>query len=165
MLRKYDTTIENYEDEVAHLQFVAKHQPTKGVGGRCLAEASKIREFFEKPLEDHETAGTKRLGLKFVDRVIFNWHDDSRSEVSRERRWTEFMLIAEDGNHYEVDEISDSGRRSFPLWSAEEISERAYNTRGMFDEPTSECCEWEDCEAETNSSIWRAWNKKIKLGK
>jgi hypothetical protein len=130
-LKKYDITPENYLDECHHLRAVAAVQPTPKDGKELRKLATKIQRFFETPIEEHSTSASDRVGLTFVDRVIFNYYDRSKKSTSRLREWSEFMLIAEDGNHYEIGEISQHGRRDFPLLSEAEILREAKIVRSQ----------------------------------
>ena len=140
-LKKYDITPDNYLDECHHLRAVAAVQLTPKDGKELRKLATKIQRFFETPIEEHSTAASDRIGLKFVDRVVFNYYDRSKKSTSRLREWQEFMLVNEDGNHFEIGEISNHGRRDFPLLSEAEILREAKIVRSQR-EHTRDGSEW-----------------------
>ena len=125
---------ENYLEEVQHHLNVAAVQSTVMDARPSKKFATRLKNFFECPIEELETEATKRVGLTFCDRVVFCYTDKTKAETSQLKRWNEFMLVDKDGNHYELNEIKDnSASNEFPLLSSEEIAERSIEARILFD--------------------------------
>ena len=149
MLKCKRVTTDNYAEEVQHLRNVANAQPEYADMFACKKAATELEKFFKKPIEDYHNPLTERLGISFVDRALLVYTDKEQGD-----EWQEFMLITEDGTHYELQEVSGHKRTAFPLLTKEELKERCKEAREIYRESTESGDYWESIKEEEDYDLW-----------
>lgn len=126
MLRQYTINSDNYFDSVTQLRRIAYHKQDVYEAMVLRKTATMIEKFMESMPTSREKTAAKKLGHTLDTKSVVVYSDTEDGTVEYE-----YMLIADDGTHFERNELN---LNNFPLLTENEISKRSKEVRLQRDE-------------------------------
>jgi len=134
MLIQYTINNDNYVESVNQLRQMADSKTDIYEAMVLRKTATMIDKFMQTSPTSIEIKSAERLGHKLDTKSVVVYSDTIEGTVEYE-----YMLIADDGTHFERNELNFN---SFPLLTEDEIYQRAEEVRSQRDEYSESSNSW-----------------------
>lgn len=146
MLKSYSINCGNYRESVEQLRTVANAKENVAESMVLRKNATKIERFFNSTPTEKEINAFNIFGKRIDKKSVIVYFDTLDGSVEYE-----YMLIADDGTHYEKNELN---LNNFPLLTEDEIYSKAEEVRLSRNEYSESGDYWESMEAEEDCGVW-----------
>lgn len=146
MLKSYSINCGNYRESVEQLRTVANAKENVAESMVLRKNATKIERFFNSTPTEKEINAFNIFGKCIDKKSVIVYFDTLDGSVEYE-----YMLIADDGTHYEKNELN---LNNFPLLTEDEIYSKAEEVRLSRNEYSESGDYWESMEAEEDCGVW-----------